>query len=142
MLLWNQAVQDGWANGTQARLLPEISWSGKREKLKKAVDGSFFAPDLELELQQYIDFSVTVVRDSESTLRKDLRYCAKDLCTVGVGTETGGANGEHFRQTQLALAYAMTVHKSQGLTMPKIYPSLQGIFGFGMPYRNDEDQVS
>ena len=37
-------------------------------------------------------------------------------------------------QTQLALAYAMTVHKSQGLTMPKIYPSLQGIFGFGMPY--------
>ena len=37
-------------------------------------------------------------------------------------------------QTQLTLAYAMTVHKSQGLTMPKIYPSLQGIFGFGMPY--------
>ena len=134
MLLWNQAVQDGWANGTQARLVPENSWSGKREKLKKAVDGSFHAPSLELEPHKYTDFSVTVVRDSESTLRKDLQYCAKDMCSIGVGTETGGVHGEQFMQTQLALAYAMTVHKSQGLTMPKIYPSLQGIFGFGMPY--------
>ena len=55
------------------------------------MDGSLVAPDLELELQQYNDFSVTVVKDSESTLRKDLRYCAKDMCTVGVGTETGVA---------------------------------------------------
>ena len=75
-----------------------------------------------------------VVKDSESTLRKDLRYSAKDMCSIGVGTETGGVYGEQFMQTQLALAYAMTVHKSKGLTMPKIYPSLQGIFGFGMPY--------
>ena len=56
------------------------------------------------------------------------------MCSIGVGTETGGVYGEQFMQTQLALAYAMTVHKSQGLTMPRIYPSLQGIFGFGMPY--------
>ena len=134
MLLWNQSVQDGWANGTQARLLPENSWSGKTAKLKKAVDGSFVAPQLELELNKYTDFSVTVVKDSETTMQKDLRYCAKDLCSIGVGTETGGIYGEQFMQTQLTLAYAMTVHKSQGLTMPKIYPSLQGIFGFGMPH--------
>eukprot|EP00973_Karenia_brevis_P054561 7581749-Karenia_brevis.AAC.1 len=39
-----------------------------------------------------------------------------------------------FCQAHLTLAYAMTVHTSQGLTMPRIYPSLIGIFGFGMPY--------
>eukprot|EP00973_Karenia_brevis_P026585 3667945-Karenia_brevis.AAC.1 len=54
----------------------------------------------------------------------------------------------HFPQTQLPLAYAMTVRKSQGLTMPKIYPSFIGICGFGMPYalmirtRFDKDMIS
>ena len=76
-----------------------------------------------------------------------MRYHAKDICTVGVGTEISGDSGIHFMQTQLALAYAMTVHKSQGLTMPRIYPSLIGIFGFGMPYtlmtrtRLEEDMI-
>lgn len=37
-------------------------------------------------------------------------------------------------QTQLALAYALTIHKSQGITVPVSYPSLSGIFGFGQPY--------
>ena len=102
---------------------------------------------LDLEAKPQNDFSVTVVKDSVGTLSKDLRYHAKDICTVGVGTEISGDSGTHFMQTQLALAYAMTVHKSQGLTIPKIYPSLIGIFGFGMPYtlmtrtRLEEDMI-
>ena len=147
MLLWNQAVEDGWANGTQARLLAENSWSGPREKLKKVDKGAFVARVLDLEAKPQNDFSVTVVKDSVGTLSKDLRYHAKDICTVGVGTEISGDSGIHFMQAQLALAYAMTVHKSQGLTIPKIYPSLIGIFGFGMPYtlmtrtRLEEDMI-
>ena len=64
-----------------------------------------------------------------------------------MSTEISGDGVVHFKQAQLALAYAMTVHKSQGLTIPKIYPSLIGIFGFGMPYtlmtrtRLEEDMI-
>ena len=35
---------------------------------------------------------------------------------------------------QLTLAYALTMHKSQGLTMDVTYPSLTKISGFGLPY--------
>ena len=55
MLLWNQAVEDGWANGTQARLLAENSWSGPREKLKKVDKGDFVARVLDLEAKPHND---------------------------------------------------------------------------------------
>ena len=134
MLLQNQAVQDGWANGTQARLLAESSWSGPIAKLQKTDQDSMLAHSLELDAKKDTDFSVTIVKDAADTLRKDLRYHAKDICSVGVSTEVCRESGQHWKQVQLALAYALTVHKSQGLTIPRIYPSLIGIFGFGMPY--------
>ena len=57
---------------------------------------------------------------------------------MGVATDhsidprTGYA--KEWSQVQLVLAYALTIHKSQGVTLPVSYPALQGTFGFGMLY--------
>eukprot|EP00973_Karenia_brevis_P047632 6610707-Karenia_brevis.AAC.1 len=76
--------------------------------LQKGENGTCVAHVLGLEGKPHNYSSVTVVKDSVSALRKDLRYHAKDICTVGVGTEASGESSMHFMQTQRALAYAMT----------------------------------
>ena len=92
------------------------------------------APQIFLEERQSKDFAVTIVKDSSETFGKDARYHPKGMTTVGVGTEQSGDTGEQFMQVHLALAYALTIHKAQGITMLLIYSSLIEIFGFGMPY--------
>ena len=49
-------------------------------------------------------------------------------------TETSSQNRTELRQVPLTLAYGLTIHKCQGITIPVSYPSLNDIFGFGMPY--------
>ena len=49
-------------------------------------------------------------------------------------TETSSQTRTELRQVPLTLACGLTIHKCQGITIPGSFPSLNGIFGFGMPY--------
>ena len=68
---------------------------------------------------------------------KKVRFSAKDLTLISTHDEQGSNyNGsqEHWRQVMATLAYAVTAHKSQGLTLGTVYLSLFKIFGFGVPH--------
>ena len=138
MLLKNENLEDGCANGTQARLQEQSSWTGKSGVLQKSPDGTWIAPQLHLTQHPGTDFFVRIIRDAPTAFGKIVRYLREDCISVGVSTDHSidprSGYAEEWAQVQLVLAYALTIHKSQGVTMPVSYPALQGTFGFGMPY--------
>ena len=74
MLLTNLSVEDGWANGTQARLLAANSWSGRCKKLSQIPEGTLFAQQMDLAASKgIVDFNVHVVRDAPQIFAKLLR---------------------------------------------------------------------
>ena len=136
MLLFNLNVEACWANGTRARLLPTNSWTSKPQPLRRIFStGRFFAEQVHLsDAQKYRDFNVVVVKDQESTLAKKARYSSFDIQSVPAQSDVGLYQRTAWRQVQLMLAYALSGHKSQGLTMYLTYISLTKSFGFGLPY--------
>ena len=63
-----------------------------------------------------------------------IRYGKTECTSIGLMTETSSTTRGELRQVPLTLAYCLTIHKCQGITIPVSYPSLNDIFGFGMPY--------
>ena len=134
-MLHNVNVGEGWANGTRARLLAHDSWKGKAETLTRNLDKSFAAAQV-VHLKdetKHPDFNVKVVKHEESTLSKPVRYGAGDCMAIPVRTDRSSQGGQEWRQVQLALAYAFTGHKGQGMTFRVSYISLHSVFGFGLP---------
>ena len=138
LLLINLSVLDRWANGTIARLLSCDSWTGCCSKMVRSQGGGYLAKEVHLDGKSSLDYNVRVIRDTPKTTSKSIRHDSKDCAIVGVSTDharnprTGRL--QEWAQVQLVLAYALTIHKSQGVTLPSSYPSLHGTFGFGMPY--------
>ena len=103
--------------------------------LRRQSKGSPVAEQLHLsDAQAHRDFNVVVVKDQERTIAKTLRYSPHDIQCVGARPDEGTMRRAAWRQVQLMLAYALSVHKAQGLTMDVTYLSLTMVFGFGLPY--------
>ena len=140
MVLHNQDVANGWANGTRARLLAHDSWTGKPRVLQPGAPcrasraRTWSADQIHLEDPRHIDFNVRVVKDEESTLARRARYDAADVQCIPVRSDESSSTHAAWRQVQLTLAYGLTGHKSQSLTMRVTYISLGGTFGYGLPY--------
>ncbi len=134
LLLYNQDVENGWANGTRVRTLANASWAGKARPLYKGSSGVYEAAKVHLDDVSARDFSVRVVKDEEATVAKRVRFQSIDVQCIPARNDQSAGNRVAWRQVQLALAYAMTVHKAQGLTMYLTYPALTMVFGFGLPY--------
>ena len=69
-----------------------------------------------------------------TSFAKLIRYGKEECASIGPITETSGPTRNELRQIPMTLSYGLTIHKCQGITLPVSYPSLSGIFGFGMPY--------
>ena len=140
MLLQNQNPKAGWANGTRARLLSSKSWAGKQQPVvldptSVGTEKKYVADTLELEGNDHIDFQVHVVKDEKLTINKTFRFDSLDVQSItGKNEEGSGKWRSAWHQIQLVLAYALTVHKCQGLTETRGYPALTMTFGFGLPY--------
>ena len=106
--------------------------------MQKSAGGTWIAPQLHLTQHPGTDFFVRIIRDAPTAFGKIVRYLREDCIAVGVSTDHSidprSGYAKEWAQVQLVLAYALTIHKSQGVTMPVSYPALQGTFGFGMPY--------
>ena len=138
VMLHNENVLQRWCNGTPCRLLACNSWTGSPGRVTKNPDGTFAVTRVvHLEdTHAFPEFNVKVIRDENSTLAKEARCNPEDICVVPSRHDSAvdGFKETHFQQVSLALAAAMTCHKVQGLTIPKIYFCLHKIFGFGIPY--------
>ncbi|HIL56947.1 MAG TPA: hypothetical protein EYG39_03455, partial [Rhodothermales bacterium] len=138
MCLRNVNVQAGWANGSRVRLFAsegwDKPWSGPRRPLRADAKGNYTAETLDLKEVANADFAVFCIRDHEQTLAKAAgRFAREDVQPITAHNDTG-LHGHAWRQVQLALAYALSIHKGQGLTMNRIYGSLANIFSFGLVY--------
>ena len=145
MLLYNHNVQLQWANGTRARLLTTHSWTGKTQMLTKQKGewenrfrfnrgDNYVAEARYLEENKNEDFMVMVVKDDESTILERIRFREDQIAGIHAKAEEDVSQANKWKQVPLKLAYALTGHKSQGLTMNTTYPSLMFIFGYGLPY--------
>ncbi len=128
MLLHNISPHAGWANGALCRLLSSNSWTGNASPLFKNPDGSFSAKTIFLSNKdQHPEFNVRVSKNGSSSSENQ-------VTSVPVRTDVAQSTQQEWTQVQLTLAYALTGHKAQGLTLPVSYIGLVNIFGFGLPY--------
>ena len=138
VMLHNENVRERWCNGTPCRLLTTQAWTGLAGSIKQNLDKTFAVTrTVRLEEKDRCpEFNVKVIRDEEPTLAKSLRYRDDEICYVPARHDVNfdGFREDSFVQVSLALAAAMTSHKVQGLTVPKVYFCLHKIFGFGIPY--------
>ena len=146
LLLNNLHTEQGWVNGTRVRLLEKCSWSGQVRKLRsvphvttKNVQQWSVAADAYTILAdegKYPEFNVKVVKDEDIVLKKTIRLDESDVQLIPVKTDETTVNGITLarKQVQAVPAYALTVHKSQGLTMLMVYLSLSAVFNFGQVY--------
>ena len=113
MLIHNLDPSHGWANGTAARLLPTGSWGCKKPQLlRRDLLGRTHAEQVHLaDVNTNGDFHVRVVKDQQHTLAKSVRFSQWDLQSVGAHNESGKGRSGGWRQIQLILAYALTLHK-------------------------------
>jgi len=136
MLLYNQDVQHGWANGTRARLLARNSWTGKTTCLRKGLKLPWRAQKIEISDVAYADFNVRVVKDEETTLGKKVRFDDAYLQCSPARSDEGVARWNAWRQVQLMAANALTGHRAQGLTTYVTYIALTMVYGFRPPVHN------
>ena len=132
-LLTNHSVREGWANGTLAR--PSESWTAPSQHLFQLQSDSKTTTSAQIAHLSYAqsrDFSVRVIKDDGKTIAKDVRFKATDITCIG--SSNSKSMSAEWVQVQMTLAYALTARKAQSLTIPKLFPSLMGIFGFGIPY--------
>ena len=114
MLIRNIDPGHGWANGTAARLLSKGSWGCKKpELLHRDLLGHCLAEQVQLaDVNKNGDFHVRVVKDQAHTLSKTIRFNQWDLQSVGASDESASRGSAGWRQIQLILAYALTLHKA------------------------------
>ena len=111
------------------------SWTGVAKPCTKNADGTWSVEQLHLaNLDEIAEFNVRVVKDEDSALAKEVRYDPFDCQIVPTGTSSAVNLSVEWLQVQLTLAYALTAHKAQGLTMNVTYIALNMVFGFGLPY--------
>jgi len=119
MVLRNQDVANGWANGTRARLLGRGSWTGKPRGLQPVPPGQgsrgvkWSAEQVHLTDPRYADFNVRVVKDQEATIASRVRFDATDVQCIPVRSDESSATRAAWRQVQATPAYGLTGHKSQ-----------------------------
>ena len=77
---------------------------------------------------------VRIVKDEESTILNKVRYKDQDIAGIQPDTEEDVTGVDALKQVPLKLAYALTGHKAEGLTMNTTYPALINVFGYGLPY--------
>ena len=138
MLLHNINVSKGWCNGTRVRLLPSFSWTGEPKTLKLETNpdtgaSTFTADQVQLaEAAKHSAFNVKVVKDEDIVSKKTICYKDSHVHFVSVRTEESVCKGGRiaWKQIQGVPAYAVTVHKAQGLTMNLVYLALSKVFGF------------
>lgn len=138
--LHNMDVSNRWANGTRLRLLTEYAWTGAPNNMRRSV----VKPELwevhQINLKDediYPEFNLKVIKGDECTLAKKVRFSCFDVQVVPVREDRANhfsGTEERWKQVQAALAYALTGHKAQGLTMDTVYLCSLKIFGFGLPY--------
>ena len=140
ILLHNLDVTNHWANGTRCRLLAQRALTGECRRLEKPLKKGDALPCHQVFLENtrlHPEFNLHVIRDVEGTVLKEIRWHEDDVQLIPTRTDvsSGPYTGEKkWRQVQAALAYALTGHKSQGLTMDTVYIGWFKIFGFGLPY--------
>ena len=145
MLLHNLNVSKGWVNGARARLLSKFSWTGEPKSLQRNGEQGPGKPKWIVDRHAYIDlqdehkhpeFNIKVVKDEEFILKKTVRFNDSHVAFVPVRTDEATINGtKHaWRQSQAVPAYALTVHKAQGLTMMMVFLAFSKVFGFGLAY--------
>ena len=140
ILLHDLDVARGWANGTRLRLLPAEAWTGKPKKLRRssAKAGQWEADQVHLQdVRKHPEFNLKVIKDEECTLARQVRFSAFDVQTVPAREDvsrTFRGIEVRWKQVQATLAYALTAHKAQGLTMDTVYLCVIRLFGFGLPY--------
>ena len=140
ILLHNLDVSNHWANGTRCRLLSQRAWTGECKRLEKPFKKGDPVSCHQVFLENtrlYPEFNLHVIRDVEGTVLKEIRWHEDDVQLIPTRTDitSGPYTGEKkWKQVQAALAYALTGHKSQGLTMDTVYIGWFKIFGFGLPY--------
>ena len=140
MLLHNLNVANNWANGTRVRLLASQSWTGVAHKMQssRVKEKTWEKTQVYLhEADKFPEFNVKVVKDEECTLAKRVKFADADVSLIPVRedkTRTYKGTEERWKQVQAALAYALTAHKAQGLTMDTVYLCWLKMFGFGIPY--------
>ena len=142
MLLHNINVSKGWCNGTRVRLLPSFSWTGEPKTLKPETNpetgvSTFVVDQVRLaEEAKHPEFNVKVVKDEDIVSKKTICYKDSHVHFVSVRTGESVCKGGRiaWKQVQGLPAYAVTVHKAQGLTMNLVYLALSKVFGFGLAY--------
>ena len=134
MVLYNHAVEAGWANGTRARLLESSSWSGSAQGLASAPGNRREAQQLQLSPASATDFNVYVVKDDDATILKATRFEKFDVQCIPARADESSSRSHAWLQVQMKPAYALTGHKAQGLTMWLTYIGLLRSFGYGLPY--------
>jgi hypothetical protein len=145
MLLHNLNVKEGWVNGTRTRLLPHFSWTGEAKTLQRNAeessgkvrwivqDGAYITLENE---SKYPEFNVKVVKDEDFVLKKSVRFDDSHVKMIPVRTDESLVKGvaHAWKQVQGVPAYALTVHKAQGLTMHMVFLAMSKVFGFGLAY--------
>lgn len=129
MLTWNLDVKEGWMNGTIATIVEiERKPSGLYTKLERLSDGktNWIGPKV-------------YARQKYSKCTK----CSEDDCShlqnvlyLDVNAEELEVSKPHLKISQLPLilAWGMTIHKSQGLTLPSCVIHLYGRYPSSLFY--------
>jgi len=138
MLLRNIDVAGrGLTNGSTLRLLPRNSWSGaasRNQMGRQDAQGRWRVRHVSLLNEP--DFSVYAEKDDGHRLEQRVHVKGDGVHVFGVAKEDtvdqlglGSVNA-----IPMALAYACTVHKGQGLTIHVVLAILEGLFAHGQVY--------
>lgn len=107
VMFLNNNAEDGWVNGTMG-VVTDIDTSAEMIEVRTMDGMTVFVPRYQWKLNRYI-------------------YNAD---TKAIETETIG----EFEQFPIRLAWALTIHKSQGKTFPKLIVDSSGVFAAGQIY--------